>query len=72
VDWQPSASRSSGSSSMRRNRGWLSRAEREHGFRHSVDYAQKRAGHALWEEFASFPIAHCRDRYTDLPRELGL
>jgi hypothetical protein len=35
---------------MPRNRGGLARAQREHGFRHPVDHAQKGAGRALRHE----------------------
>jgi len=47
-------------------------AQREHGFGHPVDHAQKRAADALRQRLASFPITHCRDRDTDPPREFGL
>src|ERR1700730_17766795 len=50
----------------------LTRAEREHGFRHPVDHAQKRGGRALRQQLPLFPPAHCRDRYADPARELGL
>lgn len=54
------------------NRGGSARTQREHGFRHSVDHAQKSAGRTLRHEPALFPTAHRRDRYADLARELGL
>src|SRR5882757_2923062 len=50
----------------------LTRAQREHGFRHPVDHAQKRAGRTLRQQLPLFPTAHCRDRYADPARELGL
>ena len=50
----------------------LTRAQREHGFRHPVDHAQKGAGRTLRQQLPLFPTAHCRDRYADPARELGL
>ena len=50
----------------------LTRAQREHGFRHPIDHAQKRAGRTLRQQLPLFPTAHCRDRYADPARELGL
>ena len=50
----------------------LTRAQREHGFRYPVDHAQKGAGRTLRQQLPLFPTAHCRDRYADPARELGL
>jgi hypothetical protein len=50
----------------------LTRAQREHGFRHPIDHAQKGAGRTLRQQLPLFPTTHCRDRYADPARELGL
>jgi hypothetical protein len=50
----------------------LARTQREHGFRHSVDHAQKGAGRTLRHELAVFPVTYLRDRYADPARKLGL
>jgi hypothetical protein len=47
-------------------------AQREHGFWHSVDHAQKGAGRTLRHQLTLFPTAHCRDRYTDPARKFSL
>jgi hypothetical protein len=50
----------------------LTRAQREHGFRHPVDHAQKGAGRTLRQRLPLFPTAHRRNGYANPARELGL
>jgi hypothetical protein len=52
--------------------GGSARTQREHGFRHSVDHAQKGASRTLRRELTLLPTTHRRNRYADPARKLGL